>query len=107
MIGSKQAHLMWYWWRNRLSTSSSLFHEASKVRERGGVWSNTLQPVMQSTHIHGSRSDDMLKMSPRLSNVTRAAQPHPTTPVLATWDIRSNTCALTMSFTPIFSSLST
>ncbi len=28
-------------------------------------------------------------------------------PVLATWDIRSNTCTLTMSFTHIFSALST
>jgi hypothetical protein len=29
------------------------------------------------------------------------------TAVLATWDIRSNTCAMTMSFTHIFFSLST
>ena len=29
-----------------LPPSSSLFHEANKVRERGGVWGNALQPVM-------------------------------------------------------------
>ena len=28
------------------------------------------------------------------------------TPVLATWDFRSNTCALTMNFTHLFSTLS-
>ena len=28
------------------------------------------------------------------------------TPVLATWDIRSKTCALTMNFTHLFSTLS-
>ncbi len=28
------------------------------------------------------------------------------TPVLAVWDIRSNTCALTMNFTHLFSTLS-
>jgi len=54
------------------SPSSSLFHKACKVRERGGVRSTTLQPVMQSTHIHGNCGDDMLKMGARLSNVPRS-----------------------------------
>lgn len=43
---------------------------------------DTLQPVMQPAEIHGSRGHDMLKMGARLSNVTRAAQPHSTNPPL-------------------------
>src|SRR5579859_4055568 len=58
-------------------SSSNLFHKASKVRKRGGVWGNALQPVMHSADIHSSRGHHMLKMSPRLSNVTRPPQAHP------------------------------
>ncbi len=57
-------------------SSSSLFHKASKMRERSGVWSHTLQPVMYPTDIHGGCSHDVLKMGSRLPNVTRPPQTH-------------------------------
>jgi hypothetical protein len=61
-----------------ICSSSSFFHKTSKMRKRRSMWSNALQPVMQSTHIHGGRGHNMLKMSSWLSNVTRTAQAHRT-----------------------------
>src|SRR6266516_4065049 len=61
-----------------LPPSSSVFHKASKMRERGGVWSDALQPVMHPADVDGSRDHDMLKMGARLSTVTRTPQAHPT-----------------------------
>jgi hypothetical protein len=58
-----------YWWRNRPGSSSSFFHEASKVRKRSSMWGNAFQPVMQSAHIHGCCGQDTLKMGPRFSDV--------------------------------------
>ncbi len=39
---------------------------------------NALQPVIQPTDIHGSRSDNVLKMGARLSKVARTPPAHPT-----------------------------
>lgn len=49
--------------------SSNLFHKACKMRERGGVWGNALQPVMYPADIHSGGGHDMLKMGARLANV--------------------------------------
>jgi hypothetical protein len=69
---------MRYWWRNRYLHQAASFMKRARVRERGGVWGNALQPVVQSADIHGSCGHDMLEVGTGLSNVARTPQAHPT-----------------------------
>ena len=63
-------------WRIRFFYQAACFMKRAKCERGGGVWRYACRPIIESRHIHGCCSHDMLQMRPRFSNVARAAQSH-------------------------------